>query len=58
MALNTSTRCMYMKNDTNDGSFSNNVLVVIVDKFCQELHSGCMNIAHQVVLDDIISDSL
>lgn len=47
-----------MKNDTNDGSFSKNVLADIVDKVRQELHSGCMKIAHQVVLDDIISDSL
>lgn len=47
-----------MKSDTSDGSFSKNVLADIVEKVCSELHSGCMKIAHQVVLDEIISDGL
>jgi hypothetical protein len=43
-----------MKNDTNDGSFLKKVLADIVEKVRIELHSGCMKIAHQAVLDEII----
>lgn len=47
-----------MKNDANDGSFLKKVLADIVEKVRIELHSGCMKIAHQSVLDEIICDGL
>lgn len=47
-----------MENNINDGSFLKKVLADTVEKVRSELHLGCMKIAHQVVLDEIICDGL
>lgn len=47
-----------MENNINDGSFLKKVLADTVEKVRSELHLGCMKIAHQVVLDEIICDGI